>query len=250
MVVYLDGVMGINFLVDFSLLLGVNRLAGYPPGIKRAAAAAAFGGGYAGVCLLPGFSFLSNDLWRLVSLGMMSVAAFGLERSAWRRGVLFVFLSMALGGLVINLDTANGFGVILCGGLLMALCRLGFRDCAGQRLLPVCLEYDGKRVEFQALRDTGNTLRDPLTGEAVLVVSARVGTELLGMSRQQLQDPAANLRPGMRLIPYSTVGKSGLLPAVRCRGSIGAWQGSVLAACSAEDFPGGEYQGLTGGQYG
>ena len=32
MVVYLDGIMGLNFLVDWLLLLGVNRISGFPPG--------------------------------------------------------------------------------------------------------------------------------------------------------------------------------------------------------------------------
>ena len=45
MVIYLDAFMGLNFLVDLCLLLGVNRLAGHPPGLFRAAAAAALGGG-------------------------------------------------------------------------------------------------------------------------------------------------------------------------------------------------------------
>lgn len=249
-VVYLDGVMGLNFLVDFSLLLGVNRLSGYPPGTKRAAAAAAFGGGYAGACLLPGFSFLANDLWRLVSLGLMSVAAFGMERSAWRRGVLFVVLSMALGGLVTGLDTGNTWGVLLCGALLSLLCRMSFRGKAGQRLIPVRLEYGGKTAQFLALRDTGNTLRDPMTGEAVLVASPKIAEELLGLSGEALKDPVTYIRNGMRLVPYSAVGSSGFLLAARCTGSIGAWKGRVLVGFSPEEFPGGEYQGLTGGQYG
>lgn len=62
MVVYLDGVMGLNFLVDWLLLLGVNRMSGFPPGVGRTAAAAAMGGGYAGMCMVPGFAFLGSAL--------------------------------------------------------------------------------------------------------------------------------------------------------------------------------------------
>ena len=48
MVLYVDLVVLLNFLVDLLLILGTNRLAGYPPGLKRAVPAALLGGAYAG----------------------------------------------------------------------------------------------------------------------------------------------------------------------------------------------------------
>ena len=73
MTVYLDGVILLNFLVDFLLLLGASRLCGQPVKTYRVCGAAAVGGIYAGACLLPGFYFLGNLLWRTVSLGAMAV---------------------------------------------------------------------------------------------------------------------------------------------------------------------------------
>ena len=43
MKIYLDLVVILNFLVDFLLLLGTNRLSGFPASPLRAAAAAALG---------------------------------------------------------------------------------------------------------------------------------------------------------------------------------------------------------------
>ena len=77
MAVYLDLVMLLNFLVDYLLLLGTNRLSGSPMTPGRCALAAVLGSVYAGACLLPGFRFLGNFLWRCVSLGLMAVLAFG-----------------------------------------------------------------------------------------------------------------------------------------------------------------------------
>lgn len=251
MVVYLDTFIGMNFLVDLCLLLGVNRLSGHPPGIKRAAAAAAVGGGYAGMCLVPRFGFLASNLWRLVSLGVMSMAAFGLSRSAWTRGVLFVLLSMALGGLALNVEQGSVWGLLLCAGALAALCQVGFRGKAQCReLLPAEVTYRGKTVRFLALRDTGNTLRDPLTGETVLVAAPEIGRKL-GLSASQLRDPVGALAPGMRLIPCGTVGGSGLLAAVRCDSvRIGGKTAGTLVAFGREEFENRDYQALTGGQYG
>ncbi len=249
MVVYLDAFMGLNFLVDLVLMLGVNRLSGHPAGLSRALAGAALGGGYAGMCLVPGFRFLGSALWRGVSLGLMSWAAFGAGRSGWSRGMLFVVLSFALGGLAMGADTA-GWKVLLCAGALGILCRMGFRRTFGQRKVPMELTYDGQTLRFVALVDTGNSLRDPLTGEGVTVLSPEVG-EKLGLSRQVLLNPAAHLTPGLRLIPCGTALGGGLLAALRCeRVLIDGRAGPRLVAFARESFGNGEYQGLTGGQYG
>jgi hypothetical protein len=101
-----------------------------------------------------------------------------------------------------------------------------------------------------ALRDTGNTLRDPITGEAVTVLSPALG-EKLGIPEEVLRDPAGAMLPGLRLIPARTVGGGGLLAAVRCDSvTIGGRAVGTLVAFAREDFGNGEYQALTGGSYG
>ena len=248
MVVYLDAFVGLNFLVDLCLLLGVNRLSGHPPGVRRAAAAAALGGGYAGACLVPGFSFLAGGLWRAVSLGLMGWTAFGADRSGWARSMLFILLSMALGGLAVSLRT-GGAGLPLCAGGLAALCKMGLRG-RGQEKVPITVTYRGRSIRALALRDTGNTLRDPITGETVTVLSPELAGQL-GIPAAAVREPASALLPGLRLIPARTVGGGGLLAAVRCESvTIGGRPGGTLVAFARENFGNGEYQALTGGSYG
>ena len=248
MIVYLDAFMGLNFLVDLCLLLGVNRLAGHPPGLPRAAAAAVLGGGYAGMSLVPGFGFLANGLWRMVSLGLMGWTAFGADRSGWNRSVLFILLSMALGGLALSLNT-GGAGLPLCAGALALLCRMGLRS-RGRELIPVAVTYGGRTIRILALRDTGNTLHDPITGETVTVLSPAIG-EKLGIPASALRDPAGAIVPGLRLIPARTVGGGGLLAAVRCDNVIiGGKPGGTIVAFARDHFGNGEYQALIGGNYG
>lgn len=253
MTVYLDLVIFLNFLVDFLLLLGTNRLCGYPPLFGRAALGAAFGGGYAGACLIPGFAFLGNTLWRTVSLGLMACIAFGFSKSALRRGILFVLLSMALGGVALGLNSHGFLSVVASAVCVFLLCAVGFRGKIDwHSYVPVELSYGDKRIRLTALRDTGNTLRDPITGGQVLVVGADVAQELTGLTVQQLKTPveSVGILPGLRLIPYRTVGQeAGLLLAMKLpRVKIGAWQGSSLVAFAPEGLsPEGAYQALTGG---
>ena len=253
--VYLDLVMMLNFLVDFLLLLGTNRLSGFPAAPGRCALGALFGSIYAGFCLLPGFRFLGNFLWRCVSLCLMAAAAFGLRRDAVKRGGVFLLLSLALGGMALCFTRQNFAALTLGAAGVWLLCRVSFGDGAvGREYVPVTLTYGGKTVSFTALRDTGNTLRDPITGEPVLVVSGEVGEALTGLTQRQLSSPletiAARPLPGLRLIPYHAVGnKGGLLLAMRFPDTIvGKKQRNTLVAFAAEGLEGtGMYQALTGG---
>ena len=251
MPVYLDVLVLLNFLVDLLLLIATNRLSGYPAGVKRAVPAAVLGGVYGGVCVLPGLELLAGTVCRVLMLAIMGVIAFGLRREAGRRCVLFVLLSMALGGVAVGLQ--SGFwSLILCAGGVCVMCVLGFRGRIGQQYVPVKVKTAQGTVEFTALRDTGNTLTDPLTGQQILVVSPRIGTALTGLTRQQIERPADALTqvPGLRLIPFHAVGKAGgVLAAKRYENvAIGSWQGSCLIAIAPNDIGQGKpYEALTGG---
>lgn len=213
MTLYLDLTLLLNFLVDGLLLLAANRLAGYPPGWGRTALSAAVGGVYGAACMVPGFAFLGNLFWRLVSLAGMSVLAFGCNASALRRGMIFVLLTMALGGMALGLKTRGFVQLTLAAAGVAALCRLGLsRSLGSQKCCTVELQWLGKTIRLLALRDTGNTLRDPVSGQSVLVLGEQVGKKM-GLTTQQLRDPVETLRSGAfsgaRLIPYQAVGQPG-----------------------------------------
>lgn len=252
MTVYLDGVILLNFLVDFLLLLAAGRLCGFPVGVARAAAGGALGGVYAAFCLLPGFAFLGNFLWRTVSLSAMAVIAYGCSVSALRRGLVFVLLCLALGGAVIVTGKGGFLGLTGAVGVLCLLCCIGFRGKLGGNIyIPVELHYGENHLKLTALRDTGNTLRDPVTGQQVLVIGADTAQKLTGLSQYQLQTPVESVGaiPGLRLIPYHSVGGPGFMLALRLQSvKIGSWQGSTLVAFAPDGLSReGEYQALTGG---
>lgn len=218
---YLDLVVMLNFAVDFLLLMGTNSLAGFPKAPGRSAAAAAVGGIYGGVCLLPSFRFLGGTVWRIVFLGIMAVIAFGWNRSAVRRGILFVFLSMALGGIALGIGNGGALALIGAAAGVALLCAVGFQGKAGsQKYSTVELQLKGKSRRMTALHDTGNTLKDPVTGRQVLVVGADAARDLLGLTPQQLASPVQTMAeakvPGLRLIPYRAVGNPcGMLLAMK-----------------------------------
>lgn len=247
---YAGGVFLLSFLVNILLLIGASRLCGYTIKPLRAAAAAALGSLHGSACLLPGFAFLGNVFWRVVSLGAMGVVAYGLSLSALRRGLAFAVLTLALGGVASSAGREGFVGILPVAGVLCLLCILSYRRDA--RYIPVELVYGQRQLHLTALRDTGNILRDPVTGQQVLVVDADVAERLTGLSRTQLRTPVESVQalPGLRLIPCHTVSGHGFLLALRLRDvRIGTRRSSAVVAFSPEQFSlDGTYQALTGGE--
>ena len=166
---------------------------------------------------------------------------------------MFVILSMALGGIASGIRMGTMEALVLGGGVLWVLCRGAISDGTEKReYLPAELTFGDRTVKLFALRDTGNTLRDPMTGEQVLVCGADVGEELLGISRGEFQNPveAVGKVPGLRLIPYHAVGTPhGMMLAVRLnKAMIGNVERKPLVAFAPEEIAKGQvYRMLTGG---
>ncbi len=255
MTVYMDFVIILNFSVDLLLLLGTNRLCGYPSGIPRCCLSSAVGSIYAGVCMLQDFSFLGNTLWRIVFLFLMAVIAFGWNQSALRRGVVFVFLSMALGGIAMGMNQNSFFSLILAALGVTVMCLVGFCGrIGGQRFASVELTIKGQKYRLTALRDTGNTLKDPVTGQQVLIVGADVAQRIIGLTSQQLADPIttaeSGLISGLRLIPYRAVGQPCGMLLAYCFDEVkidGKQAGNLVAFAPDRIGNDGAYQALTGG---
>ena len=254
--IYMDLIVLLNFAVDLLLLLATNRLCGYPMAFLRSACAAVIGAMYAGLCILPDFHFLSNALWRVLLLCIISITAFGCNRSTLRCGLLFIFLSMALGGVAACIGKGGFLEIIVSAATMAALCRVGFTGGIQRKTyVPVELSYGGKIKKLIALRDTGNLLKDPITGQSVLVVGPEIAWDIAGLTPQQLAQPVETVgqsaKPGLRLIPYRSVGQScGMLLAINFDSvKIAGVQCGRLVAFMPNGFgAGSEYQALTGGE--
>lgn len=255
MTVYLDLLMLLNFGVDYLLLLGTQRFLQSPVHHGRLLAAAVLGAAYSGICLVPGFRFLGAFHWRLVFLGGMCWIAFGFRRSTLQRAGIFCLLSLALGGMANLVAQGNSEKLLLCALALCLGCRM-FLGCAEAKggLVPLCITLGERSLSLTALRDTGNALRDPITGEKVLIVGQPEAEKLTGLTSRELQNPMQTLveHPvcGLRLIPYHAVGKSGgMLLGMRIREvTIDGVTAPTVVAFAPNRLGNDEYQALVGGK--
>lgn len=229
--------------VDILLLCATGRLLGGRICLRRYILAALAGGIFAGLSMSEGFSFLGNFLWQLCIIAMTGALAFGFSKNVVRSILLFTLLRLSIGG-VAGKDSMVSM-LLGAAGIGFACTFLGKKS----RLIPVQLHYGGQTYHITALYDTGNTLRDPVTGRGVLVVDADVARMLTGLEPAALQDPVNHLVsfPGLRLIPYQSVANTGFLLALFIpEAKIGNRKDSVLVALSP-NLLSHHYQALTGG---
>lgn len=208
---------------------------------------------------MPGLGFLAGNLWRVVFLGLMVAAAFGFGRQQLRQGLLFLGLSLALGGLALCLQLRSFWALVLGAGFLVLLCRLFLRGGMGHagQLVPVSITLGNKQVQLTALRDSGNTLSDPFSGQSVLVAQCDAAERLLPIQREQLRDPSQAMttlrQPGAGCkVPLdSFTGSRSRWPAfggaVRRVTIGGRPAGSLVAFAPDRLSAAGEYEALTGG---
>lgn len=272
-VIYVDELFFLNALTDYLLLLSCARLRGRALRRTRFAAAAALGGVYAVFAAIPPLSFLvSLAVKALVSL-LMAWIAFGAPPELWRGWGCFLALSSAFAGAVYGISLLSGAEVrgVLSGaslktlalsfGLCYAAVRLFFGRFLKRRercVVEAKIELCAKTVSLRALRDTGNSLFDPLSGSRILARGA-------GRSRFALYSPArsaaAGRSGGMLSRPVLTPGalaaaaaRSAFPPSARSGGCSCAFVPTpvtvegiaeqYLVALSPTPLGGGEYSAL------
>ena len=228
-VLYLDLWFALNALCDYLLCLLTARAAGLVLRRKRYALAALGGALYACAVWLPGLGFLAGPGWKLACGVGMGLVAFGAERQPLRCLGLFFAVSASFGGALTALSAQGRLrallsGFLLCYGVGVLLFRVHslFQE---RRLIEVQITHRGRSARFHALRDTGNSLRDPVSGAGVLIAAPRALRGILGESTALFEtlDPLAlqtlsRQLPelgGLRLLPYAALGGGGLLPVFR-----------------------------------
>lgn len=275
MVVYLDQVAVLNGLLDYLLLLTCGRVTASPICRWRVALAGALGGLYGAASLI--WPWLGTFLGQMLSCGVLCLTAYGPGRLLLRRSVVLCLLAAAFSGIVLVLTELFAapmalvgrrvyypvsFAVlVLTGGGAYGVMKwaLGHLEHQGGDVVQaeVCLHQ--RTVLLTALRDTGNTLRDPVSGCPVMVCDGDLLHRLLPeVSQVELSDPVALMarlrtiapETSPRLIPYKAVGvQRGLLLTLRPREVkvLGKRETLLLAFTPGTVSDGGGYQALLGG---
>lgn len=243
-VVYLDRVFLLNSVVDYLLFLCAARLCGFPLHRRRLIFCAVLGGVYAAAVFISELAFLAHPAIRLAFGGLLALAAF----RRFRPVLTFFLLSAALAGTLLALGLAFGSvaglaqrlyyadvswqALILVSILFYVLLRLFAGQAArhgGGELLQIKVSVGGRIQTVTALHDTGNTLRDPVTGCPALVMERRCADALWTPAVADVL--AEQLSPEEKMAKLHRIGCPVRFTLLPFR-AVGTAAGLLLAACS------------------
>ncbi len=248
-VIYADLAFFLNAVLDYLTLCCTVRLFGLPLRHRRIAAAAAAGGVYGVLALLPPWRFLTAVVCKCAVSALMVRIAFGKSGYFLRHYLLFLVASCTLSGAVVGLEavftqTDSPWVIFLLSGAFcaFALAVVFHRGAASAgRLVTAEIALGGRRTRVTLFCDTGNTLRDPISGQVLCIVW-----------REALSPLLAGREVPYRTITYQSVGTAQAeLPYFCCDSlTIGkkTWKNYPIGVTDHPLSDGGGFVGLWGGE--
>ena len=223
--VYVDVLVVVNIFIDFLLLLGTGRFLQLKSKLLRLILESLLGGAQSLVALLPEIPAALNILLDLLFASALVLIAFGKAdfRSFLKRTLVFFGVSFFFCGIMVFIYSAfrpKGMEVyndvvyfnispilliiltLICYYIMRVLRKLTMGE-TGKRLCTVKLGIAGEAIEFRAVIDTGCEVREPFSGEYVIIAER----ELFG------NKPVLNFQK--RIIPFNSLGGQGILEGIR-----------------------------------
>ena len=244
--VYVDLYFFINFSMDLLCLYLTSRLLSTRLSLLRGCLAAALGGIYANISLFLNFGGLLGFALDTLCLVLLCAVAF-LKKEKLRRllplSLVFAAVSATLGGImtaIYYLFNRTGLFDFLRGGegdgisvwlfaalaLISALMTLWGGRGATRKMsaseVEIQITLDGKSVTLHGMTDSGNLLRDPLSGKPCIITDINKVSKIIpsclrgnGDMLSKIALLKGNSRRRISLIPTQTATGESMLIGLR-----------------------------------
>lgn len=238
--IYIDILFCLNLIIDYIILLSVKLFLSLGAKPLRLLLGATIGGISSFVILLPpmpsGVSWLISFLSACIIVAatfypvsrikfLKTAAAFFLISFCYCGAMIAIWIIFSPQNIVIrNSSVYIGISPIvliittlLCYIILRVILRITGRGTAKNLKCKVKIEYNEIIKEFDGTIDTGNTLKEPFSGECVIVARAEIFKDIFDADEymKMTADNKSTLKCNVRLIPFNSVGGVGLIPAIK-----------------------------------
>ena len=266
--VYVDLLFMINFSMDFLCFFLSARLLGRRLSVPRTMIASALGGLYSDIALFINVGRMYALLLDISVCVLMCAIVFCKRKSNSSLPIyilVYLGISMALGGfmtaifnllnrLELPLESGISDGISVWLFALLAVLSAAitlvsgrfFKSRSVQRNAEVDISYGGRSVKLRAMSDSGNLLRDPISGKPCIVadvcaLESIIPRAVAHAARKGNISEISDLPPKeakrVRVIPIRTAGGESALIALRAEritvdAGCGAHEVDVLVALS------------------
>lgn len=244
--VYIDLLFLINFSMDFLCFYISARIISAKFSTLRAVAAAVIGGIYGGFALFVSANPVLSVVFDVLVCLFMCAIVFGRKQNLIFSTLVYFSVSMALGGFMtalFNLLNRMGFSKLVADetegdgisvwlfALLAAVSAVftlmggrSFRRRSAARSAEVSVVYGKHKKKLSAMVDSGNLLREPISGRACIAVDidALLGVVpdgILSVAREEkiedLGSIGAPYMKNVRLVPTHTASGEKILIGIR-----------------------------------
>ena len=249
-IIYIDVLFGLNLAINYLLLLQTSRFSGVYVRRLRLLCGAALGALFSSLLFFPDLPPALSALFKCAVCAAVTVAAFGKKCEGRLLRLCFIFcsVSFALAGVVLALAILTDSGFAVRNGVpyfnvplrLLALSAAAAYGVLGmvfgggglrpsRRTAEVEIAVQGRTLRLRALVDSGNLLRDPMTGKRVMVTGGKMLAPLFAepvrglvagcgrLGADRCFEQLSALCPGMfSLVPYKDASNGfGLILALR-----------------------------------
>ena len=219
--VYIDVLITVNIFIDFFLILCTKTLLHISQKLSRLILGAVLGGFFSLAALLPRIPFGLNIIFDAALAALVILVSFGFysARVFLKRAAVYFFCSFFFCGIMIFVYTSfkpKGMEIyndviyfnispflliiltLVCYYLLKLASRFSGKSI-GKRVCGVNVVYRGRSSSFNALVDTGCRVKEPFSGDYVIIAEKSLVSGL---------KPEENV---MRVIPFGSLGGKGMI---------------------------------------
>lgn len=249
MTIYLDVILLENICINYIILFATGLISKAKIKKIRILFSSLIGGIYAVLSFAPIIKIYSNFLMKIVlSITMVYIAFYPKKlKLLIKQLILFYLVSFAFGGCAFcllyfikpeNILMRNGYltgtypiKIALLGGIVgFILVNIAFKLVKVKltkkdMFCEIEIHFNAKSIALKAMIDTGNLLKDPISGIPVIVAEKQelkkiIPEEIIdnlnkilnGENEELQSEQAKKYLPKFRLIPFSSLGKqNGLL---------------------------------------
>ena len=255
MTIYLDVILMENICMNYIILFATGLIIKVNIKQGRVIISSLLGGLYAILSFAPILKIYSNIIFKILISVVMVYIAFNAKnlKTLLKQVILFYLISFAFGGCAFcllyfikpqDILIKNGYltgtypiKIALLGGIVgFIIVNIAFkivksRISKNDMFCDIDIYFKQKNASIRAMIDTGNLLKEPISGMPVIVVEKQelediiprkiienLSTILTGENTDTILEEAKEYLPKFRIIPFSSLGKQNrIIIRIYCR---------------------------------